>query len=923
MSRRRAPLLVLGALAALLSAACPVTPPEPTTSRPTILVPSATWRASVTASAFEERVRALTAAVDRLRTETRTGWIGRQDDQTGFLAELTGGSYAGDGRDPARGLLESYALDLFGVPADQLDIQTGLGTADVLQQVDGVPVAAGRLVASLSGEPAKVRVVRGRVFPGLDVDTEPRVRAATARRIAGRESRGTVDAVELVVLPSPAPGVLAWDVLVTGARDPRAGGVLQTRYLVDALSGALLDVIPASGEAGAMVMGRSSALGPLAQQSSPGEPVDVSGNGPLGQPLTAKGTRLPDGTVQLVDATVPWFDAATSNGAVMIHDADLTDQDPAPIATFASAQIDDADAIAAASFGRYVLDYYRDAHGRDSWDGAGGTLHLTVHVNVRCNAMFGSEGIFGDASLCPLVRTFMDIDVVAHEITHGVTSTTADLEYRDQSGALNESFSDYFGSVIGNRFRGADDDTVGQDLCVDVTVVSGLCWPHPNGLKGTRYMPNGSTFAQFVSYMDTPLSLPLSEPDNGGVHRNSSIWNNALWAIRGRLAQMDAVPALQSARAAAFDTAVYRALTGILTETSGFLEARRALEQAERDLGLDPVILQVTGEVMDQVLICEDCVLPRESPALAIGRGIASQVAPTVAGDRVSWLERADAVVGRPATSIGAAPGAPVDTGAPAAAVGLAGPDRLVVAEYGQQPRMVSVPVAGGAPQDLGPIAPEAAWPGIAGSAEGAAWVDPVAGTISFVTPSGEATSTPAPVRGATSVATGGGAVAVGLDDGVAVWRPGSEPRVIPVDGTVTGVGVHGDRLITVAGNPSETTEFFAMTVTLHDLAGGTSQVLSQQAAGFGAALSDRYAIWTQTTGDIRGPIADLYRLSDDAVKDTSLFLYSFATGTTYDLLPGVDGQQGYPALSGERVAWQDAVTATDDVYTGLLPAGL
>ena len=912
---------MFGALA-VLSAACPAAPDEPATSRPTILRPSATWRGSVSASAFDERLRALTAAVDRLRTETRTGWIGLQDDQTGFLAELTGGSYAGDGRDPARGLLESYALDLFGVPADQLEVRAGAEAADILQQLDGVPVAAGRLVASLSGEPAKVRVVRGRVFPGLDVDTEPRIRREAARRIAGRESRGTVDAVELIVLPTPAPGVLAWDVLVTGARDPRAGGVLQTRYVVDADSGALLDVVPASGEAAAVAMDRFAAPAGLAQQAS-GEPVDVSGAGPVGQPLTAKGTRLPDGTVQLVDATVPWFDAGTSTGAVMIHDADLINQDPAPIATFSSPQIDDPDSIAAASFGRYVLDYYRDVHGRDSWDGAGGTLHLTVHVFVECNAMFGDEGIFGDASLCPLVRTFLDIDVVAHEITHGVTSTTAGLEYENQSGALNESFSDYFGSVIGNRFRGADDDTVGQDLCVGVTRVSSLCWPHPNGLTGTRYMPNGSTFAQFVGYMDAPLTLPLSEPDNGGVHRNSSIWNNALWAIRGRLAQMDGVPALQSARAAAFDTAVYRALTGILTETSGFVEARRALEQAERDLGLDPVILQVTGEVMDQVLICEDCVPARESPALAIGRGTASQVAPTVAGDRVSWLERADAVVGRPAISIGAAPGTPVDTGAPAAAAGLAGPDRLVVAEYGQQPRIVSVPVGGGAPQDLGPIAPEAAWSGIAGSAEGAAWVDPVGGTISFVTPAGEATSTPAAVRGAISVATGGGTVAVGLENSVVVWRPGSEPRIIPVAGAVTGVGIHGDRLLTVAGNPSRATGLFEMTVTLHDLAVGSPQVLSEQAAGFGAALSDRYAIWTQTTGDMPGPIADLYRLSKDPVKDTSLFLYSFATGRTYDLLPGVAGQQGYPALSGERVAWQDAVTATDDVYTGLLPAGL
>ena len=86
-----------------------------------------------------------------------------------------------------------------------------------------------------------------------------------------------------------------------------------------------------------------------------------------------------------------------------------------------------------------------DQHGRDSVDGAGQPLVLTVHYGVNYENAFWDQYAeqmgFGDG-------VALADDVVAHEITHGVTQHTANLYYYKQSGALNESFSDIFGETV-------------------------------------------------------------------------------------------------------------------------------------------------------------------------------------------------------------------------------------------------------------------------------------------------------------------------------------------------------------------------------------------------------------------------------------------------------------------------------------------
>jgi Zn-dependent metalloprotease len=97
-----------------------------------------------------------------------------------------------------------------------------------------------------------------------------------------------------------------------------------------------------------------------------------------------------------------------------------------------------------------TYDFYQEILKRDSVDNAGMRLDSYVHYGDNYpNAMWdGRRMIFGDGDNDLFSRLTQSIDIVAHELTHGVTQYTANLEYRGQSGALNESMSDVFGSLV-------------------------------------------------------------------------------------------------------------------------------------------------------------------------------------------------------------------------------------------------------------------------------------------------------------------------------------------------------------------------------------------------------------------------------------------------------------------------------------------
>jgi len=123
-----------------------------------------------------------------------------------------------------------------------------------------------------------------------------------------------------------------------------------------------------------------------------------------------------------------------------------------------------------------VRAYYHDKLGRNSIDNAGLNLVGNVNFGVDFDNAFWDPTtlvmVFGNGSNTVFKDLTGDLDVAGHELTHGVTQFTADLNYTpDQSGALNESFSDMLGTAIDASAAGRDADThnwlIGEDIMAD------------------------------------------------------------------------------------------------------------------------------------------------------------------------------------------------------------------------------------------------------------------------------------------------------------------------------------------------------------------------------------------------------------------------------------------------------------------------
>ncbi len=176
-----------------------------------------------------------------------------------------------------------------------------------------------------------------------------------------------------------------------------------------------------------------------------------------------------------------------------------------------------------------TYEFYRDVFRRDSLDGKGLALVSSVHYGVAFDNAFwdGSQMVYGDGSgrIFQVGGLTKSVDVIGHELTHGVTEFTAGLAYSKQSGALNESFSDVFGILVKQYSRhqtAADSDwLIGEGTLV------------PSLGKALRSMINPGTAnsgdrqpGTMAGYVDLPDN---NDPrnDNGGVHINSGIPNHA------------------------------------------------------------------------------------------------------------------------------------------------------------------------------------------------------------------------------------------------------------------------------------------------------------------------------------------------------------------------------------------------------------
>ena len=182
-----------------------------------------------------------------------------------------------------------------------------------------------------------------------------------------------------------------------------------------------------------------------------------------------------------------------------------------------------------------TYDFYSKVFARNSIDNRGMRLDSTVHYGSNYQNAFwdGQQMVYGDGDGQIFNRFTVSLDVIGHELTHGVTEFEAGLVYEGQSGALNEHFSDVFGSLVKQY---AKKQTAAQD---DWLIGVGLFTKQVNGAAIRSMKAPGTAY-------DDPLIGKDSQPahmknfvktasDHGGVHTNSGIPNKAFYEAALRL----------------------------------------------------------------------------------------------------------------------------------------------------------------------------------------------------------------------------------------------------------------------------------------------------------------------------------------------------------------------------------------------------
>jgi Zn-dependent metalloprotease len=254
-----------------------------------------------------------------------------------------------------------------------------------------------------------------------------------------------------------------------------------------------------------------------------------------------------------------------------------------------------------------TYDLYHQVYERDSIDGRNMRLDSTVHYRSGYDNAFwnGQQMVYGDGDedLPEAERLFnrftKSLDVIGHELTHGVTQYTANLVYSNQSGALNEHFSDVFGSLVRQRKLGqsaaAADWLIGADLFSERVNGSGI---RSMKAPGTAYddpvLGKDPQPGHMEDYVNTTQ-------DNGGVHINSGIPNRAFylaateigsnaWEKTGRIWYMT----LTDSRLGA--DSEFQATANLTHTIAGELFGANGAEQQAVRNGWDGVGIEIDGD---------------------------------------------------------------------------------------------------------------------------------------------------------------------------------------------------------------------------------------------------------------------------------------------------------------------------------------
>ena len=441
------------------------------------------------------------------------------------------------------------------------------------QYYQGVRVFGGELVRQ--ADEGQTVSVFGALYTGVGLDVDPTLSPADVADIIEEMTGvalGAERAPELVVLPRDEGGyVLAYRARVMASTD-------LTVYFIDAGDG---DVVMKYSDL----------------QTTIGTGTGVQND-------TKKvSTTLRSGTYLAIDAMRPpaiyTYDLKGNltrtqlylNGLVTLNDSD--------VASDADNQWADQAAVDAHACAGWTYDYFYKRFGRLGLDNRNLTMSSIVHPVRRedwasassstlslyyLNAFYAGHGImvYGEglppgAIVGGLQWNYFSgaLDVVAHELTHGVTDYSSGLIYRNESGALNEAFSDIMGTAVEFYFQ----QTGAGYLKADYLLGEDLTSPQ----SAFRSMANPQAYDDPDHYS----KRYLGSADNGGVHSNSGIANHAFYlAVEGGVNRTSclSVQGVGSANRDKIEKVFYRGFTQFLPANATFALARAATLQAARDL---------------------------------------------------------------------------------------------------------------------------------------------------------------------------------------------------------------------------------------------------------------------------------------------------------------------------------------------------
>ncbi|MBI5445802.1 MAG: peptidase M4 family protein [Deltaproteobacteria bacterium] len=527
-----------------------------------VLTAGTTW-ASQGPSAAQ---RAALGALERRAGEAVTL---RWDEGRGVAKFISGrlfGGSAAPAEEQAQRLI-AEAAPLLGVQDVATELgpagtrETGVGTFVTFQQFyRGLQVLGGKITVRVSGGGAAT--VANFFEPGLSLDPVPALSREEAERSAAKlAGGGAAEAVTLLVVPWEGSTRLAYRVDFPLRSEPRPN---RLQVYVDARTGAEIlvdDRIRHDGPA------TGSGLGSDGQTKSL-DTYRVGTKYYLG--------NYPVSGVQAVTAKTYSAGGGTRLPGTLLSDSDNYWEDPA--------------AVDAHYYMNYTVDFLAANYTDFSWYGSSGFARsggfiATVHYDKNYDNAFwdGQQLVFGDGGyiFSPLSGA---LDVVAHEMTHGITEAINGLVYCKEAGALNESWSDVIGMFVTIDAGDLEPYQIGEEIMKIAKT------PGYEGYYALRRMDDPPFRTDAYAYNDYVPADPLSgwgQPghtseqyivgtclptnDYGGVHINSGIPNKAAYLIT------EAIGAAKAQQ-------IYYLAMFYLTSTSGFTAARDAVEQATLDL---------------------------------------------------------------------------------------------------------------------------------------------------------------------------------------------------------------------------------------------------------------------------------------------------------------------------------------------------